>query len=221
MTIDDFKSTVKKNQKAREQIRADIEKLMQRESQLDAEAQAAVENGDSDLYIEKLTEKDKTTSAVYVKRSFLDRQRHLATREDAMSAWADYSAKHEKALKKLLNEYNSYKEKMYKLYAEMVELQDKACATRENTAAAAGIESAKDELPMEYIPLVSINSKAEPIAIMPNCDGIGDIDAVFYAGQYGKKHGGPGVLKAESRRLYAILVDHNPFGESYKWEEVK
>lgn len=220
MTIDEFRAIVKKNKKTAEQLRADIDKLMQRESQLDAEAKAAVESGDSDLYIKKMEDKDKVSQAIFVKRSFLDRQRnYYATREDAVNAWADYAAKYEKTMSKLRAEYTSHKEKLFKLYADMVELQGSACAVRENVAEAAGLDSAKDDLPLNCIPLVFGTSFAEAILIMNECRGFCDPDAVFYACQY-KGKSGPKV-KEEAARLYTILVDQKPADTNFKWPEIE
>ena len=175
MTVKQFRDTVIAEKNKRDTIAAEINDLLKQGSVLQDEADAAAEAGNVELYEEKIAEKDKIERAIFVKRNFLDKMKWTVTEDDAIKAWEGYVAEYNRRLTKARADFLAAKEKLIKLYSDMVELQGEALETRKELGAVVDLD--KNTFKMDFIPCVK---KSEAGSLVLDQCGCADPDAAYF-----------------------------------------
>ena len=210
-SISDFDRKLAQGKEAREQLTNEINDLLRQEAALDAEANAAADAGDVDLYESKANAKNHVHATIFVKRRQLDRLGPTVNEADADAAWSDYVATYNKKLQAALDAFEETKEKFYQQYSDLVSLQHDALAVREHLGAAVGVD--KNRYRMEFVPVQQGPSVYGALKIYGfNCP---DPDSVFYLSMYCRKNKttlfnqGTSTPDPEAERVFHVVVNHN------------
>lgn len=175
MTVESFEEKVKQFESKREQISKDISDLAKEESRLAEECKAAVAAGDVDTYINLNRQKEDVSSALFVKRSFLDNMGKAATPEDATQAWMSFVSGYDKEMKKALEDFEAEKRVFLGKYKALIEMQNAALKTRDRINEIVSLP--ESSFPMTFIPCLSGTNT--PGIIMKG-GYHGDPDLIYY-----------------------------------------
>lgn len=153
MTVDEFYKKVSADKERRGGLEAQIKTLLQQVSDLESAAGAAAAAGDTAAYKARLQEKADAETDLFVKRTCLDNFKPSVTPDDAKTAWGNYAAGYNAALKKALAAFEEKKAALLKAYSDMVDSQRAALAIREDLSAAVGASA--ESFKMDCIPAMS------------------------------------------------------------------
>lgn len=164
------------------QILIDKQNNVKRDAeQLSAAAEKAAFTGDLDAYKDLKAKASDADALAYVLQKQIERigSGNLFTPAEIESAWADYAADRNKALKAKEKKFAEAKTNLLRQYAEMITDQRETCATRERLAGYIGIdkEKAGGRFPMDHLPCIEFG---EVGATSINGARIADPDAVYY-----------------------------------------
>ena len=187
ITIKDIENQLKATEQARLQLEKTKKENEDQAKEYRTQADAAAVAGDLTRYKELKALADDAEAVAYVCGKQLEaEQGEAVTKEQTQEAWADYAEQYGKKLAAKLKEFDKAKTEMLKLYAEAVDLQAEACATRERLAEYAGVRysAGRDgrldaEYPMGYISCDIATAGGQYCITMPGL-GIEDKDAVYY-----------------------------------------
>lgn len=183
MNLAKYFTMIADSKKKRDSLQQEINELIKKEQELTAAADEAAATGNVDKYIEIKAEKDKVSSIIFVKRSFMDKMPKATTEKDAFDAWGDYSADYNAKLRRSLAAFEDEKAKLCRMYSDMVSMQQDALSKREEVAADSGID--KEAFKMEFIPVRSgVEIKGSLRLGGFNCM---DADACYYLANYCRK----------------------------------
>ena len=141
-SFDDLERMLTAAENTRQKLSEEINELTRQKSECHAEAQAAAEAGDVDSYMEKHKAEERIDAQIFVKRTQMDRISTTASREDVMSAWADYSKRYDSEFEKVWADYLKSRTASYNLFMKVCRLQNDALKTRERCACLAGEDNA-------------------------------------------------------------------------------
>lgn len=189
MTLEQLKERIRENEEKREKLKTEISNLLKREAELNSAAIAAAESGSVEDYVAKMAEKKKVTDSIFVKRSCMDKITTSPDEADIESAWKSYTATYNKQLAKSQAAFNAEKEKLCKLYSDMVELQSEACAVREYLGDLLGLNNdhIQRRFEMDYIP--ARNGISEIGLLKLGGSFLVDPDANYFLANYSIKTG--------------------------------
>lgn len=213
-TIKDIENQLKATEQARTQLAKTKEENEAKAKEYRTQADAAAVAGDVAKYKELKALADDAEAVAYVCEKQLEAEQGTSvTYEQTREAWDDYVAEYNKKLSSALRKFKELKADMLKAYGEAVELQRKACQTREVLADVVGKkplrvdgESALANLyPMDAIPCHKNTLAGGTISI--GGANIVDPDAVFYLASF--KLTGDQMLNNPGKRvLCAVVQDH-------------
>ena len=208
MTFDKILEIIERDRATRDKLNAEIQELILKESAFDAEMKAAAEAGNVDLFIEKSNEKAKVTSAIFVKRSYFDKLSSSVSTEMAKDAWTNYTADYDKRLVRAVSAFEAEKEKLFKMYSDMIDMQQEACAVREQLANAVSLNS--DAFMLKTVPVQrGANVKG---ALRIGGTSILDPDFCYYLSHYIIKSGNNLILNPDDpvlRKAHAVLIKNS------------
>lgn len=209
MNLAKYFNLIADSKKKRDSLQQEINELIKRESALTAAADEAAASGDVDKYMEIKAEKDKVSSIIYVKRSYMDKMPKATTEKDAFDAWGDYSAEYNTKLRKALAAFEDEKAKLCRMYSDMVSMQQDALSKRDEIAANSGID--KESFKMEFIPVARGTEPGFLRLVGFNCT---DADACYYMANYCKKNNKsfaspPREIDPEGNRIFDVVVNRN------------
>lgn len=187
LTIKDIDAQVETTNKVREQLAQSKHGNERKAEEYRARADAAAVTGDVETYKKYKQLMDDAEAMAYVCGKQLEAEQNKAvTKEQTQEAWRGYADQYGKKIAAKLKEFDKAKAEALKLYAEAVDLQDEACATRERIAGYAGVSynpgmdgKLDADYPMEYIPCETSSAGGRYCLSMPGV-GIEDKDAVYY-----------------------------------------
>lgn len=196
MTVEKIREILSQDKAKKEAAYAEVEELARKLAALEGECQAAVDAGNVDAYYQKRQEKEKTADALYVKKVSFDKNKDaIPVTEDAVrEAWENYVSPYNKKLVKAMAEFKAKRDELNSLYSAMVDLQQKACETREFLAAVVGVPDYEmvKKFNMECLPAMptrKIGWTNDPgLITISGCD-CADPDAVYYLACYEQNHG--------------------------------
>lgn len=208
-SISDFERKIAQGKQAREDLTKEINDLLRQESELKAAALACADAGDVDGYQQKDAAAARVTATIFVKRRMLDKLGPTVTADDARAAWADYAAKHNKALKASLDAFNDEKKKLCGMFADLLSLQGEALSVRTRLAAAVGLENS--EFGLDFIPVRG--GISAPGLLKLNGFNAFDPDACYYLSSYAIEHNKSLVpvhdRDPEVERVYSVLIQRS------------
>lgn len=193
MTVEKIRDMVNENQKVKNTTRAEVENLIKKMADLEKECQDAVDAGNVEAIYQKLQEKETTEAALRVKQSFQEKIDGIlpVTEAAAREAWENYVSPYNKKLVKAMAEFKAKRDELNAMYSAMVDLQQKACETREFLTAAAGVPDLVKTFKMECLPAMptrNIGWSNDPgLITISGCD-CADPDAVYYLACYEQNH---------------------------------
>lgn len=185
MNLTKYFNLIADSKKKRDSLQQEINDLIKRESELAAAADDAAANGDVDKYMEIKAEKDKVSSIIYVKRSYMDKMPKATTEKDAFDAWSDYASDYNAKLRKGLAAFEDEKAKLCRLYSDLVTMQQEALSKRDEIAADSGVD--KETFKMNFIPVGDGNFGENGHLRLIGFNN-GDADACYYLANYCKKN---------------------------------
>lgn len=177
MTIESFEAKQKQFEAKRKEISDSIADLSKQEAALAEECKAAVEAGDVDTYIKKNREKEDVSSALFVKRSFLDKMGKAVTEADAKEAWANYVEGYNKDIQKALADYEKTRSDLLRKYKDLVEKQAAALKVRDHLNESVGLANPDRSFPMMFIPCLMAN---DPGSLSKGRMNAHDPDLLYY-----------------------------------------
>ncbi len=210
MNLVKYFNLIADSKKKRDSLQQEINELIKKEQELTAAADEAAATGNVDKYLEIKAEKDKVSSIIYVKRSFMDKMPKATTEKDAFDAWGDYSADYNTKLRKGLAAFEEEKAKLCKMYSDLVTLQQDALSKREEIATDSGID--KESFKMEFIPAAWPGVAEKGLLRLAGFNSM-DPDACYYLANYCKKNDKtliyPGQdCDPEVKRITDVVVNH-------------
>lgn len=210
MTLERFDELIMKDAERREKLNAEINALLQKKDALEAAALADADAGDAVAYKAHIREKADIEADLFVKKTCLEKLRGTAKKEDAVSAWDNYSAGYNKRMKKSLAEFKAEKEKLCAMYSKLVSMQSEAFAVRERLGDAVGADV--QSFDMETIPC--LRGIDEPGVLKLGGVGVHDPDAAYYLSNYCRNRGISlvavlGKPDNELERITNVIVNHH------------
>ena len=186
MTIKDIERQLEATEKAREQLVKTKRESDQLALEYRARADEAASIGNVESYKELKALADDAEAVAYVCGKQLEaEQANPITIEQTRVAWDVYAKEYNKKLAAKISKFETLKADLLREYAEAVELQKEACATREWLAdvvqqkptRAEGEGSLRYRYPMSYLPCVGGNEQPQ---LRIGGAVIHDPDAVYY-----------------------------------------
>lgn len=116
-----------------------LEALEQRLKDLEAAADAALDSGDADKYMQIKDDKERTEARILITQRRLSKGNTSISREEAQEAWKAYVKTYAKDLQKAEEAYNKHRRELCEEYKRLVELQNAALKQREELGVYAGI----------------------------------------------------------------------------------
>lgn len=210
MNLTKYFNLIADSKKKRDSLQQEINDLIKRESELAAAADDAAASGDVEKYMEIKAEKDKVSSIIYVKRSYMDKMPKATTEKDAFDAWGDYVSDYNAKLRKGLAAFEDEKAKLCQMYSNLVALQQDALSKRDEIAADSGVD--KESFKMDFIPVSSGNVIGEYGLLRLIGFNSCDADACYYLANYCKKNNKPLVgmstgSDSEELRITNVVVN--------------
>lgn len=162
---------------AKAKLRAEEEQAGTDLQNLKAEAEAAIDAGDVDLYLSIKSRISRVEAESIVRKRQIEKTSAPVTREECDEAWATYRADYEKTLTKLLTVLETKRREFIKAYMDAVALQEQACATRERLGGYIGINLSAlvDEVPSEF-PMMTIPTHLGIDDFTLSCPPVGALD---------------------------------------------
>ncbi len=157
--VQDAANTRARLQEEEERADADLQNLK-------AEADAAIDAGDVDLYISIKGRIERISAEAIVRKRQAEKTLAPVTREECEAAWSVFRAGHDKAMTKRLAVLEEKRKEYIAAYMDAVALQEQACATRERLGQYIGLN------------LTAISNEVAatfPMITIPNRHGIDDI----------------------------------------------
>lgn len=208
MTMEKYLELVKEDEAKREALREEIHELSAKADSYRAARALAGSKGDGETFVEMDAEWKKTHSIMNVKQQYLDNLPRIFTEKDALEAWAGYADNHNTKIRKALAAFEAERAKLYKMYSDLVTLQQEALETREHMADAAG--SDKEKFAIEYIPVRSGMDKGVLRMGGFNC---ADPDVCYYLANFCRDNNvylttSTGEMRPEAQRINNVVVQH-------------
>lgn len=213
-TIKDIENQLKATEQARLQLEKTKNENEAQAKEYRTQADAAAVAGDVARYKELKALADDAEAVAYVCEKQLEAEKgNPVTYDQTREAWDDYVAEYNKKLSAALRKFEKLKADMLKEYEGAVELQRKACETREYLADVIGKKPLRadgehrlaDLYPMDSIPCVKNPLSGGAISI--GGARIIDPDAVYYLASF--KLAGDQLLNNPGKSvLCAVVQDH-------------
>lgn len=155
VTIDDLDKQAADYAAQIKQLAADAKDYAAKADKLDTEAEAAAAAGDLAGYKKKHNAAEDARAAAHVAEKQGEAMRNATpvTKEEAASAWEEYTKEYNKLIQQRISKYQEIKQQLREAYKSAVDLQQEACATRERLAQHCGIE---DQLIRKSFAMVTI-----------------------------------------------------------------
>ena len=135
----------------------------------DAALEAEADAGNLDEYLKKQGQKNILAAKLKIAEHQLDKVKAEFTPDNVVDAWNDYQGDYSKTFDKKRTEYEKARKDLYRLYLEMVDMQNEALAAREKCARLIGKEEQEPNFIADFnsvypeFPLTLIDLPAVPI----------------------------------------------------------
>lgn len=213
-TIKDIENQLKATEQARTQLAKTKTENEAQAKEYRTQADAAAVAGDVARYKELKALADDAEAVAYVCEKQLEaEQGNAVTYDQTREAWDDFVGDYNKKLSAALRKFEKLKADMLKEYEGAVELQRKACETRERLASVVGKLPARvdgesrlaDLYPMDSIPCAKNPLDGGTISI--GGAGIVDPDAVYYLASF--KLTSDKMLNNPGKRVLCSVVQYH------------
>lgn len=204
-----FREIVEKARKAadaRLQLQNEDERVNAERNRLKAEASVALDEADAEKYLSIGKQLERLDVDSLIHKRQLEKASVPVTREECISAWADYRPGYEKAFTASMSVLDKARAAYLKAYNDVVDLQEEACKTREELASFCGIKtdalSGNDvdlTFPMTTIP----NITGVNVVTLRGPAGVLDKDLAFVVAYTGKA---PATFKDDPKVQRLITV---------------
>ena len=168
--IEDLEKLSKENQLKKQSISEEINNLMQRESELIAAANEAAAAGEVETYEAKVKEKERVSTAIFVKRTQLAKLEKPFTVSEVLDAWTDYTERYNKNFKKKWAEYSRALQDLRAVYLDLSKKQNELLLMRQRVIALTDGEVDLSPVPVEYLPTQAQNDIFLKVSAMPAYD---------------------------------------------------
>lgn len=208
--IEDFMEKVQELSARRAALNDDIQNYRNRSQVLTEEAKAAAVLGDLSEYAVKTGEANNIQMLIQGKQIQLDSLESKNLTDEAREAWSEYEADYAAALQSAGAVFKEAKENLIRAYRSMLDIQDRALATREQLAAALGVDASVLSDDIDHVfPMQYINENKGINDVITSIGGatVKDPDAVYYLASLGKTSVNLWENE-ECKRLQRVLCIH-------------